>query len=91
MNGQMPFWTNPALMILAAFGAICAILLPVFAIQRAIERRRRPMAPLPPPNPLPPGDTAIDQIRREIDESEQRSLHAEWVRDGEIVLAKKKP
>ena len=91
MHDAMPFWMNPAIVVIEVFAGLCLILLAGLGVQKLLSRRKPPSLPPARVNPLPPADTAIEEIRREVEASEQRSLERDWIRDGEIVLRPKCP
>lgn len=94
---------HDVLLILAGAGALL-VLLTIFGFARALilrGRRKRHTAQAW-RRPPPPDDSAIEAIRREADEGERRyrqrladeerrRLEADWRRDGEISLTRKKP
>lgn len=89
-------------LILAGAGALL-VLLTLFGFARALilRRRRKRHAAQAWRQPMPQGDSAIEEIRREADEShrrylqrvsdeERRRLEADWRREGSVSLVKRK-
>ena len=92
VSGRMPLWCNPVIVVLATLAAVIVLSVIVHLIGEAVRARRRPPLALVKTDAIPPAEhSAIEEIRREVEASERRSLERDWIRDGEITLRPKYP
>ena len=75
MNAIAAYGLDPVVTIGAA-AAIIVLLAAWVVIRVRRARSYRPIVRMAPYNPLPPGDSVIEEIRREVAENERRGIEA---------------